>query len=125
MLTEGVRRAIPVVVGTAAAAAPARTSTGARRSSGRSPARKAALQLGNHLRRHPQAPDPDAHEQGPDRPPGVVPPLTGEVLDASVNSSPYGDRAIQKALLRCQVVLAVRCYDPAVFAALPIMRWLR
>ena len=51
-----------------------------------------------------------------------VPPLTEEILDESVNIvAQMGVEPIQKALAAgCQVVLAGRCYDPAVFAALPI-----
>jgi hypothetical protein len=51
-----------------------------------------------------------------------VPPLTPEILDASVNIvAQMGVEPIQKALAAgCQVVLAGRCYDPAVFAALPM-----
>ncbi|MCK7490601.1 MAG: hypothetical protein MZW92_01575 [Comamonadaceae bacterium] len=47
MLTAGVRRGIPVVIGTRRRlAAPGPTSTGARRSSGRSPGKRAVLQDG-------------------------------------------------------------------------------
>ncbi len=51
-----------------------------------------------------------------------VPPLTEEILDASVNVvAQMGVEPVQKALAEgCHVVLAGRCYDPAVFAALPI-----
>ena len=51
-----------------------------------------------------------------------VPPLTEAVLDESVNVvCQMGVEPIQKALAAgCQVVLAGRCYDPAVFASLPI-----
>ncbi len=53
-----------------------------------------------------------------------VPPLTPEVLDETVNIvAQMGVEPIQQALDGgCQVVLAGRCYDPAVFAALPIRR---
>jgi hypothetical protein len=53
-----------------------------------------------------------------------VPPLTEAVLDGSVNVvAQMGVEPIQKALAAgCGVVLAGRCYDPAVFAALPISR---
>ncbi len=53
-----------------------------------------------------------------------VPPLTEAALDETVNVvAQMGVEPIQRALSAgCQVVLAGRAYDPAVFASLPIMR---
>lgn len=51
-----------------------------------------------------------------------VPPLKREAVDASVNIvAQMGMEPIQRAIKKgCQVILCGRCYDPAVFAALPV-----
>ncbi|MCP4752371.1 MAG: DUF1446 domain-containing protein [Proteobacteria bacterium] len=51
-----------------------------------------------------------------------VPELTPEIVEESINIvAQMGTEPITRALNRgCHVVLAGRCYDPAVFAALPI-----
>ena len=53
-----------------------------------------------------------------------VPDLTEEAVDESAHVvAQIGSEPLQKALREgCEVVLAGRCYDPANFAALPVMR---
>jgi hypothetical protein len=53
-----------------------------------------------------------------------VPPLTEEAIDASTHIvAQMGNEPLIGALeAGCQVVMAGRCYDPANFAALPILR---
>lgn len=124
MLTAGVRLGIPVVVGTAGGSG-ARPHVDwceeiIREIAGEE---RLTFQLGviyadvakDRVRRHLR--------RGEIVPLTYVPPLTEDALDASVHLvCQMGVEPIQKALAAgCQVVLAGRCYDPAVFAALPIM----
>lgn len=125
MLTEGVRRGIPVVVGTAGGSG-ARPHVDWCEEIIREIAREEKLRfkLGIIYADIPKPRIRTLMNKGRIVPLAFVPPLTGEVLDASVNIvAQMGIEPIQKALASgCQVVLAGRCYDPAVFAALPIMR---
>ncbi len=123
MLTAGVRRGIPVVIGTAG-------GSGARphvdwceeiireiAAEEKLTFRMAVIYADipkSRVRRHLR--------KGEIVPLTFVPPLTPDVLDASVHIvAQMGIEPIQKALdAGAQVVLAGRCYDPAVFAALPI-----
>jgi len=123
MLTAGVRRGIPVVIGTAGGSG-ARPHVDWCEEIVRELAaeEKLTFKMGviyadvpkTRVRRH--------LKKGEITPLTYVPPLTEEILEASVNVvAQMGVEPIQKALAAgCQVVLAGRCYDPAVFAALPI-----
>ncbi len=123
MLTEGVRRGIPVVVGSAG-------GSGARPHLEWCEAivREIAREEGLTFKMGVVRADVDkarvrAHlRKGEIVPLSFVPPLTEETLDASVNVvAQMGMDPLQRALAKgCQVVLAGRCYDPAVFAALPV-----
>ena len=64
-----------------------------------------------------------AIQAGKIHPLAFVPPLTDEAIDQSSHIvAQIGCEPLQRALeMECQVVLAGRCYDPANFAALPIM----
>lgn len=123
MLTAGVRRGIPVVIGTAGGSG-ARPHVDWCEAIIREIASEERLsfKLGiiysdiskSRVRRH--------LAKREIVPLAYVPPLTESVLDESVNIvAQIGVEPVQKALASgCQVVLAGRCYDPAVFAALPI-----
>ncbi len=123
MLREGVRRGIPVVIGSAGGSG-ARPHVDWCEDIIREIAREEKLRfkmgivyadvdkkrIRAHLRKREI------------KPLACVPPLTAETLEESVNLvAQMGIEPIQRALeAGCQVVLAGRCYDPAVFAALPI-----
>ncbi|MCU0959104.1 MAG: DUF1446 domain-containing protein, partial [Pirellulaceae bacterium] len=64
-----------------------------------------------------------AWRAGKTRPLPCVPPLTEAAIDASTHLvAQIGCEPIARAIeAECQVVLAGRCYDPANFAALPIL----
>ena len=125
MLREGVRRGIPVVIGTAGGSG-ARPHVDWCEEIVREIAREEELTFTmgiiyadipkERIRRHLR--------KGEIVPLAYVPPLTEKTLDDSLHIvAQMGVEPIQEALRRgCQVVLAGRCYDPAVFAALPIMR---
>lgn len=123
MLREGVRRGIPVVIGSAGGSG-ARPHVDWCEEIIREIAREEKL----HFKMAIVYADVDkkrirAHLRKKEiKPLACVPPLTAEALDASVNLvAQMGIEPIQRALeAGCQVVLAGRCYDPAVFAALPI-----
>lgn len=72
----------------------------------------------------PKAVVRQALAEGRIKPLTFVPELTADLIEQSTAIvAQMGLRPLQAALARgCQVVLAGRCYDPAVFAALPIMR---
>ncbi|MGD0783185.1 MAG: acyclic terpene utilization AtuA family protein, partial [Candidatus Aminicenantales bacterium] len=123
MLREGVKRGIPVVIGSAGGSG-ARPHVDWCEDIIREIAREEKLRfkmgivyadvdkrrIRAHLRKREI------------KPLACVPPLTAETLGESVNLvAQMGIEPIQRALeAGCQVVLAGRCYDPAVFAALPI-----
>jgi hypothetical protein len=123
MLREGIRRGIPVVIGSAGGSG-ARPHVDWCEAIIREIAREEKL----HFKMGIVYADVDkkrvrAHIRKKEIVPlACVPPLTTETLDASVNIvAQMGIEPIQRALDQgCQVVLAGRCYDPAVFAALPI-----
>jgi len=123
MLTAGIRRGIPVVIGTAGGSG-ARPHVDWCEAIVRETAAEEKLTFKMaviysdmdkaRVRRHLR--------KGEIVPLSCVPPLTEAVLDESVNIvAQMGVEPIRKALAAgCQVVLAGRAYDPAVFAALPI-----
>ena len=123
MLTAGVRRGIPVVIGTAGGSG-ARPHVDWCEEIVREIAAEERLtfKMGVIYADVPKARVRRHLLKGEITPLTYVPPLTEEVLEASVNVvAQMGVEPIQKALAAgCQVVLAGRCYDPAVFAALPI-----
>ena len=123
MLTAGVRRGIPVVIGTAGGSG-ARPHVDWCEEIVREIAaeEKLTFKMGVIYADVPKARVRRHLLKGEITPLTYVPPLTEEVLEASVNVvAQMGVEPIQKALAAgCQVVLAGRCYDPAVFAALPI-----
>ncbi|MBT4265945.1 MAG: acyclic terpene utilization AtuA family protein [Deltaproteobacteria bacterium] len=65
-----------------------------------------------------------ALENGSVQSPKYVPELTRSDIDASVHIvAQMGNEPLMQALEKnCDVILAGRCYDPAVFAALPIQK---
>jgi len=123
MLREGVRRGIPVVIGSAGGSG-ARPHVDWCEEIIREIAREEKI----HFKMAIVYADVDktrirAHLRKKEiKPLACVPPLTAEALEASVNLvAQMGIEPIERALeAGCQVVLAGRCYDPAVFAALPI-----
>ena len=125
MLREGVKRGIPVVIGSAGGSG-ARPHVDWCEEIIREIAREEKL----HFKMGIVYADVDkkrvrAHLRKKEiKPLACVPPLTAADLDESVNLvAQMGIEPIERALAAgCQVVLAGRCYDPAVFAALPIMR---
>ena len=123
MLTAGVRRGIPVVIGTAGGSG-ARPHVDWCEAIIREIAaeEKLSFKMGIIYADIPKARVRRHLLKGEIVPLTYVPPLTEAVLDESVNIvAQMGVEPIQKALAAgCQVVLAGRCYDPAVFAALPI-----
>jgi hypothetical protein len=123
MLTAGVRRGIPVVIGTAGGSG-ARPHVDWCEEIVREIAaeEKLTFKMGVIYADVPKARVRRHLLRGEITPLTYVPPLTEETLEASVNVvAQMGVEPIQKALSAgCQVVLAGRCYDPAVFAALPI-----
>lgn len=124
MLREGVKRGIPVVIGSAGGSG-ARPHVDWCEEIIREIAREEKL----HFKMGIVYADVDkkrvrAHLRKKEiKPLACVPPLTAADLDESVNLvAQMGIEPIERALeAGCQVVLAGRCYDPAVFAALPIM----
>ncbi len=125
MLREGVRRGIPVVIGTAGGSG-ARPHVDWCEAIIREIAReeKLAFTLGIIYADIPKERVRKHLRKGEIVPLAYVPPLTEKMLDDSLHIvAQMGVEPIQEALRRgCQVVLAGRCYDPAVFAALPVMR---
>ncbi len=123
MLTAGVRRGIPVVIGTAGGSG-ARPHVDWCEAIIREIAaeEKLSFKMGIIYADIPKARVRRHLRKGEIVPLTYVPPLTEAMLDESVNIvAQMGVEPIQKALAAgCQVVLAGRCYDPAVFAALPI-----
>ena len=123
MLTAGVKHGIPVVVGTAGGSG-ARPHVDWCEEIIREIAReeKLSFKMGIIYADVPKALVRKHLKKGEIVPLTYVPPLTEEILDASVNVvCQMGVEPVQKALAEgCQVVLAGRLYDPAVFAALPI-----
>ena len=123
MLTAGVRRGVPVVIGTAGGSG-ARPHVDWCEAIIREIAaeEKLTFKMGVIYADIPKARVRRHLRKGEIVPLTYVPPLTESVLDESVNIvAQMGVEPIQKALAAgCQVVLAGRCYDPAVFAALPI-----
>ncbi|HMA52904.1 MAG TPA: acyclic terpene utilization AtuA family protein, partial [Acidobacteriota bacterium] len=123
MLTAGVRRGIPVVIGTAGGSG-ARPHVDWCEAIIREIAaeEKLSFKMGVIYADIPKARVRRHLRKGEIIPLTYVPPLSEETLDESVNIvAQMGVEPIQKALAAgCQVVLAGRCYDPAVFAALPI-----
>jgi len=124
MLTAGVRRGIPVVIGTAGGSG-ARPHVDWCEAIIREIAaeEKLSFKMGVIYADVPKARVRRHLRKGEIVPLTYVPPLTEAVLDESVNVvCQMGVEPIQKALAAgCQVVLAGRSYDPAVFASLPIM----
>ena len=124
MLREGVKRGIPVVIGSAGGSG-ARPHVDWCEEIIREIAREEKL----HFKMGIVYADVDkkkiaaALRKKQIKPLACVPPLTAPVLEESVNLvAQMGIEPIEQALeAGCQVVLAGRCYDPAVFAALPIM----
>ncbi|HOY98979.1 MAG TPA: acyclic terpene utilization AtuA family protein [Candidatus Aminicenantes bacterium] len=125
MLREGVRRGIPVVIGTAGGSG-ARPHVDWCEAIIREIAReeKLTFTLGIIYADIPKERIRKHLRKGEIVPLAYVPPLTEKMLDDSLHIvAQMGVEPIQEALRRgCQVVLAGRCYDPAVFAALPVMR---
>ena len=123
MLTAGVKHGIPVVVGTAGGSG-ARPHVDWCEEIIREIAReeKLTFKMGIIYADVPKSLVRKHLKKGEIVPLTYVPPLTEEILDASVNVvCQMGVEPVQKALAEgCQVVLAGRLYDPAVFAALPI-----
>ena len=124
MLTAGVRRAIPVVIGTAGGSG-ARPHVDWCESIIREIAAEEKLTFKMAVI-YSDIPKPRVRRhlrKGEIVPLAYVPPLTEAVIDESVNIvAQMGVEPIQKALAAgCQVVLAGRAYDPTVFASLPIM----
>jgi len=123
MLTAGVRRGIPVVIGTAGGSG-ARPHVDWCEEIIREIAaeEKLTFKMGVIYADVPKSRVLRHLRKGEITPLTYVPPLTEAVLDETVNIvCQMGVEPIQKALaVGCQVVLAGRCYDPAVFAALPI-----
>ncbi len=123
MLTAGVRRGIPVVIGTAGGSG-ARPHVDWCEAIVREIAaeEKLSFKMAVIYADVPKAAIRRHLRKGEITPLTYVPPLTEAVLDESVNVvAQMGVEPIQKALAAgAQVVLAGRCYDPAVFAALPI-----
>lgn len=125
MLTEGVRRGIPVVIGTAGGSG-ARPHVDWCEAIIREIASEENLtfKMGIIYADVPKESIRTLMRKGSIVPLTYVPPLTEETLDQSVNiCAQMGIEPIQRAFeAGCQVILAGRCYDPAVFAALPIMK---
>ncbi len=123
MLTAGVKHGIPVVVGTAGGSG-ARPHVDWCEEIIREIAReeKLTFKMGIIYADVPKSLVRKHLKKGEIVPLTYVPPLTEEILEASVNVvCQMGVEPVQKALAEgCQVVLAGRLYDPAVFAALPI-----
>ncbi len=123
MLTAGVKRGIPVVIGTAGGSG-ARPHVDWCEEIIREIAReeKLTFKMGIIYADVPKARVRRHLKKGEIVPLTYVPPLTEEVLDESVNVvCQMGVEPVQKALADgCQVVLGGRMYDPAVFASLPI-----
>jgi hypothetical protein len=123
MLREGVKRGIPVVIGSAGGSG-ARPHVDWCEEIIREIAREEKL----HFKMGIVYADVDKKKilaflrKKQIKPLACVPPLTAAVLEESVNLvAQMGIEPIEHALeAGCQVVLAGRCYDPAVFAALPI-----
>ncbi|MHC4885510.1 MAG: acyclic terpene utilization AtuA family protein [Planctomycetota bacterium] len=125
MLVEGVGRGIPVVVGTAGG-------------SGAEPHLRWCIDIVQELAAEeglsftlgvahadvPTALVSEALADGRVQPVRGAPALTEAVLNDTENLvAQMGVEPIQKLLQKgCQVILAGRCYDPAVFAALPILK---
>ena len=124
MLTAGVRRGIPVVIGTAGGSG-ARPHVDWCEAIIREIAaeEKLTFKMGIIYSDIPKARVLRHLRKGEIVPLTYVPPLTEAVLEESVNIvAQMGVEPIQKALAAgCQVVLAGRAYDPTVFASLPIM----
>jgi len=124
MLTAGVRRGIPVVIGTAGGSG-ARPHVDWCEAIIREIAaeEKLTFKMGIIYSDIPKARVLRHLRKGEIVPLTYVPPLTEPVLDESVNIvAQMGVEPIQKALAAgCQVVLAGRAYDPTVVASLPIM----
>lgn len=125
LLRAGVRRGIPVIVGTAGGSGAAPHLAWCERivreiareerlsfTMGIVPADIPKAIVRRHLRR------------GEIQPLACVPELTPGVLHESVHIvAQMGMEPLMAALDKgCQVILCGRCYDPAVFAALPVMR---
>ena len=123
MLTAGVKRGIPVVIGTAGGSG-ARPHVDWCEEIIREIAReeKLTFKMGIIYADVPKARVRRHLKKGEIVPLTYVPPLTEEILDASVNVvCQMGVEPVQRALAEgCQVVLGGRMYDPAVFASLPI-----
>jgi hypothetical protein len=125
MITEGVRRKIPVVVGSAGGSG-ARPHTEWCLEILREIAREEKLhfRLGVVYADFKKEAVLGAMRRGRVSPLAFVPDLTREaVLETEYIVGQMGIEPIIRLLKKkCDVVLAGRCYDPAVFAALPIMR---
>ncbi len=123
MLTAGVRRGIPVVIGTAGGSG-ARPHVDWCEEIIREIAaeEKLTFKMGVIYADVPKSRVLRHLRKGEITPLACVPPLTEAALGETVNIvCQMGVEPIQRALAAgCQVVLAGRCYDPAVFAALPI-----
>ncbi len=123
MLTAGVRAGIPVVIGTAGGSG-ARPHVDWAEEIVREIAREEKL----HFKMGIVYADVDKAlvrrylRRGEIKPLACVPPLTEKDLDESVNLvAQMGPEPLVRALdAGCDVVLAGRCYDPAVFSALPV-----
>lgn len=125
LLAEGVRRGIPVVIGSAGGA-----GAGAHLAWCRTILEEVACEealsfrLGVISADIPKDTVRRALAEGRIRPLAFVPELTEEAIQASTHVvAQMGCEPLIVALeTGCQVVLAGRCYDPACFAALPILR---
>ncbi|MGO8689909.1 MAG: acyclic terpene utilization AtuA family protein [Thermoguttaceae bacterium] len=124
MLVEGLRLGVPVVVGSAGGAGAAPHLAWCQEIIA-----EIARQQGLSFRMAVIHADVEkaavkaAIQAGKIHPLAFVPPLTDEAIDQSSHIvAQMGCEPLQRALeMECQVVLAGRCYDPANFAALPIM----
>ncbi len=125
MLRAGVRAGIPVVIGSAGGAGAAPHLAWCR-AIVREIAReeRLAFRLGVVATDVPRATVLAALRGGRVRALPCVPALTEEAVRASTHIvAQVGLEPVQAALRRgCDVVLCGRCYDPAVFAALPVLR---
>lgn len=123
MIREGVRRGIPVVIGSAGGAG-ARPHVDWCEAIIREIAREEKLRftLGVIYTDVPKSVVRRALQRNGVKPLACVPPLTREALDATTHLvAQIGVEPFIRALDRkCDVILCGRSYDPAVFAALPI-----
>lgn len=125
MLVEGVRLGVPVIVGSAGGSGAAPHLAWCRRIIEEIAAEeKLSFSMAVISSDIPKARVSAALREGRIQPLTFVPPLTDEAIAESTHIvAQIGSEPLMKALAAgAQVVLAGRCYDPACFAALPILQ---